>query len=121
MEGGDQGAHGDLQNAQRLLKMSKRKDYYKILELPRTASLKDIKKAYRAMSLKWHPDKNPNQRELAEQKLQDINEADAVLSDPDKKARFDRGEDLDERHGGGNPFQEGNPFGGFQFHFGRRG
>jgi len=123
VDGGDQSAHQGLNNAQRLLKISKRKDYYKILEIPNSASPKEVKRAYHKMALKWHPDKNPDQRDLAEEKLKDINEANTVLSDPEKRGKFDRGEDLDER-AGGNPFhgfEGGNPFQGFNFHFGRRG
>jgi molecular chaperone DnaJ len=68
--------------------MSKR-DYYDILEIDRNASEADIKKAYRKMALKHHPDKNPNDHQ-AEDKFKEAAEAYEVLSNPDKKARYDR-------------------------------
>jgi len=76
------------------------------------------------MALKWHPDKNPDQRELAESMLQDINEANSILSEPSTRERYDRGEDVNDPMGGRqgfNPFEGGNPFQGFTFHFGKRG
>lgn len=68
--------------------MAKR-DYYEILEIPRTASPEEIKKAYRKMALKFHPDKNPNDPS-AEGKFKEAAEAYEILSDADKKARYDR-------------------------------
>jgi molecular chaperone DnaJ len=68
--------------------MAKR-DYYEILEIPRTASPEEIKKAYRKMALKHHPDKNPNDPS-AEGKFKEAAEAYEILSDADKKARYDR-------------------------------
>jgi DnaJ-domain-containing protein 1 len=50
-------AHDGMRRAQRLLKMAKRKDYYKILEVPKTATLAEIKKSFRKLALKYHPDK----------------------------------------------------------------
>merc|ERR1712176_331774 len=99
---------------------SKEKNYYKILGVPRTASAKEIKKAYRALALEWHPDKNTDNKEEAERKFQDISEANEVLTDPELKAKYDRGEPVFENQGGGGR----NPFGGFQqqfFHQQRRG
>ena len=63
------------------------KDYYEILEISRYATFEEIKSAYRAMSKKWHPDKNPN--EDVTQKMQDINEAYAILKDENKRKRYD--------------------------------
>ena len=63
-------------------------DYYNILGVQKTASEKELKKAYRKQSLKWHPDKNPS--EGAKDKFQEINEAYAVLSDQDKRKIYDR-------------------------------
>ncbi len=57
------------------------KDYYEILELPKTASENDIKKAYRRLALKWHPDKNPDNSKEAEKRFKEISEAYEVLSD----------------------------------------
>jgi len=68
--------------------MNKR-DYYDILEIPRNASAEDIKKAYRKMAIKYHPDKNPGDK-AAEDKFKEAAEAYEVLSNADKKARYDQ-------------------------------
>ncbi len=65
------------------------KDYYKTLGLTKDASLEDVKRAFRKLAVKYHPDKNPGDKE-AEEKFKEINEAYAVLSDPEKKAQYDR-------------------------------
>jgi DnaJ family protein B protein 6 len=57
------------------------KDYYEILEIPKNASEADIKKAYRKLALKWHPDKNPDNQKEAEKRFKEISEAYEVLSD----------------------------------------
>lgn len=64
-------------------------DYYKILEIPNTASESDIKKAYRKLARKYHPDLNPNDA-TANKKFQQINEANEVLSDPEKRKKYDK-------------------------------
>jgi curved DNA-binding protein len=64
-------------------------DYYKILGLSKTASEEDIKKAYRKLARKLHPDLNPNDKE-AHKKFQQINEANEVLSDPEKRKKYDQ-------------------------------
>lgn len=64
-------------------------DYYKILELDKNASEADIKKAYRKLARKYHPDLNPNDA-AAKQKFQQINEANEVLSDPEKRKKYDQ-------------------------------
>ncbi len=64
-------------------------DYYKVLEVPSNASGEDIKKAYRKLARKYHPDINPNDKE-ANKKFQQINEANEVLSDPEKRKKYDR-------------------------------
>jgi len=63
-------------------------DYYSILGLDKSASADDIKKAYRKLARKYHPDLNPNDTQ-AHQKFQQINEANEVLSDPDKRKKYD--------------------------------
>lgn len=109
-----------LQEAQTLLRRSKQKDYYKILGVSRDADERDIKRAYRKLVVKFHPDKAAAQgisSDDAQKKMADINEAYETLSDPELKARVDRGEDPnDPTQQGGNPFQ-GSPFGGQQFAF----
>lgn len=64
-------------------------DYYKVLELEKNASDNDIKKAYRKMARKYHPDLNPKD-ETAKKKFQEINEANEVLSDPEKRKKYDK-------------------------------
>jgi curved DNA-binding protein len=64
-------------------------DYYKILGIPKTASEEDIKKAYRKLARKLHPDLNPKDKE-ANRKFQQINEANEVLSDPEKRKKYDQ-------------------------------
>ena len=69
-------------------------DFYKILGIKKDATDAEIKKAYRKLALKWHPDKNPNNREEAEEKFKKINEAYSVLSDKNKRRQYDRGGDF---------------------------
>jgi curved DNA-binding protein len=64
------------------------KDYYKILGVSKNASQEDIKKAYRKLAVKYHPDKNPNDKK-AEERFKDISEANEVLKDPEKRKRYD--------------------------------
>lgn len=68
--------------------MAKR-DYYEVLSVPRSASADEIKKAYRKAAIKYHPDKNPGDKD-AEEKFKEAAEAYDVLSNPDKKARYDQ-------------------------------
>ncbi|XP_010253745.1 PREDICTED: dnaJ homolog subfamily B member 13-like [Nelumbo nucifera] len=65
-------------------------DYYKILQVDRNAKEDDLKKAYRKLAMKWHPDKNPNNKKEAEAKFKQISEAYDVLSDPQKRAVYDQ-------------------------------
>ncbi|CAM6026522.1 unnamed protein product [Sphagnum balticum] len=65
-------------------------DYYTVLKVGKTASDDDLKKAYRKLAMKWHPDKNPNNKKEAEAKFKQISEAYEVLSDPQKRAIYDQ-------------------------------
>ena len=65
------------------------KDYYQSLGIARTASADEIRKEYRKLAMKYHPDRNPNDKQ-AEDKFKEINEAYQVLSDPQKRARYDQ-------------------------------
>ena len=69
--------------------MTTKQDLYEVLGVSRNASQEDIKKAYRQMAMKYHPDKNPGDSE-AEEKFKEVAEAYAILSDPDKRQRYDR-------------------------------
>jgi curved DNA-binding protein len=111
------------------------KDYYKILGVERKASADEIKKAYRKLAVKYHPDKNPGNKE-AEENFKKINEANEVLSDPEKRKKYDelgsnynnyqqsggRAEDFDwskwgnQRNGGGyQTYTSGEGFDGENF------
>ena len=93
------------------------KDFYKILGVSQDASEDDIKKAYRKLARKWHPDQNPGDT-AAEQKFKDIGEANSVLSDPAKRQEYDQ---LRQMVGGGARFTAGGPgrgAGGFEDLFG---
>ena len=69
--------------------MAEEKDYYKILGVERNASADEIKKAYKKVAIKYHPDRNPGNKE-AEEKFKQAAEAYDVLRDPDKRARYDQ-------------------------------
>ena len=91
----------------------KDRDFYKILGLKKNAKDTEIKKAYRQLTLQYHPDKNPGDDE-AKQKFHDVADAYEVLSDNDKRRKYDRcGEECankEESNRGGSPF--GDFFGG---------
>ncbi|XP_061735031.1 dnaJ homolog subfamily C member 3a [Nerophis ophidion] len=120
-----------LEEAQRLLKQSKKRDYYKILGVKRTAQKKEIIKAYRKLAQQWHPDnfQDPEEKKKAEQKFIDIAQAKEVLTDPEMRNKYDHGEDpMDPEsqqghrggqhfHGGFQNFQGFNPFGSGPFNF----
>lgn len=96
------------------------KDYYKILEVDRNASPDEIKKSYRKLALKFHPDKNPDNKE-AEEKFKDISEAYEILSDSEKKLQYDTYGSVGGNQnfsGGASPFDDlfsqfGDIFGSF--------
>lgn len=80
-----------------------KKDYYETLGVSKSASADDIKKAYRKLAVKYHPDKNPGDK-AAEDKFKAISQAYEVLSDPQKRAQYDQfGADYFEKGGGGGP------------------
>jgi curved DNA-binding protein len=84
-------------------------DYYKILGIDKKATQDEIKKAYRVLAVKLHPDKNPDNK-AAEEQFKKINEANTILSNPEKRKKYDEfGENWQQREqaanqGGGNPF-----------------
>ena len=94
-----------------------KRDYYEVLGISKSANEDEIKKAYRSLAKKYHPDMNPGDAE-AEIKFKEVNEAYAVLSDPEKRSKYDRfGHDaFDPSSGGG--FGGFGGFGGADFDFG---
>lgn len=93
------------------------KDYYTILGVSKSADAEDIKKAFRKLARKYHPDMNPGDR-AAEAKFKEINEAYEVLSDPDKRRKYDQfGQYWKQAdQGGGSPFSNANvDFDSFEF------
>ncbi|MBX7156862.1 MAG: molecular chaperone DnaJ [Verrucomicrobiae bacterium] len=101
--------------------MTTKRDYYEVLEITRSSSTEEIKKCYRKLAVKYHPDKNPNDK-AAEEKFKEIGEAYEVLSHPDKRAAYDRyGHAAFANGGGGNGFGAGmhiDPFEIFREVFG---
>jgi molecular chaperone DnaJ len=93
--------------------MATKRDYYEVLGVSKSASDADIKAAYRKAALKWHPDRNADNKKEAEEKFKEINEAYQVLSDKQKRATYDQFGHAAFQNGGGAP--GGNPFsGGFR-------
>lgn len=88
--------------------MAEKKDYYEVLGVSKTATDEELKKAYRVLAKKYHPDMNPNNPEAAE-KFKEVNEAYGVLSDKDKRAKYDQ-----YGHAAFDP-SAGGGFGGFDF------
>ena len=74
--------------------MAEKRDYYEVLGVAKTASADEIKKAYRSAAMKWHPDRwvdgTDAEKKTAEEKFKEASEAYSVLSDPDKKAKYDQ-------------------------------
>src|SRR5262245_56022773 len=88
------------------------KDYYQVLGVDKKASQDDIKKAFRKLAVKYHPDKNAGDKE-AENKFKLINEANEVLSDPEKRKKYDTlGENWNKYQHAGQGQPGGSPFGG---------
>ena len=108
--------------------MADKRDYYEVLGVSKNASDDEIKKAYRKLAIKYHPDKNPGDKE-AEAKFKEINEAHDVLSDKQKRARYDQfghaGVGGAGGGFGGNPFGQAGGFNyngqTFNFEFGNGG
>ncbi len=96
------------------------KNPYEVLGVSKNASEEDIKKAYHKLVMKYHPDKNPGDKD-AEEKFKEVNNAFDILKDPQKRAAYDRFGDAAFAGGnasGANPFGAGaNPFGNGAFHF----
>jgi len=93
-------------------------DYYDLLGVSKDASDAELKKAYRKQALEWHPDKHPDNKEAAEKRFKEINQAYQILSDKDKRAAYDRMGHAAFAPGGGfgrdsaqgSPFGQGSPF-----------
>ncbi|XVG94872.1 molecular chaperone DnaJ [Eubacteriales bacterium KG127] len=97
--------------------MANKRDYYEILGINKGADEAEIKKAFRKMAMKYHPDKNPGDKK-AEESFKEVNEAYSILSDPEKKQRYDQfghaGVDPNSGFGGTGGFGGAGGFGGFE-------
>src|SRR3989344_8709893 len=102
--------------------MAAKSDYYDILGVTKSASADEIKKAYRKQALEWHPDRHKDDKEAAEKRFKEINEAYQILSDPQKKQAYDQfGHQAfspggaASGFGGQGPFARGRGFGPFTY------
>ncbi|HBW47924.1 TPA: molecular chaperone DnaJ, partial [bacterium] len=94
------------------------RDYYEILGVNKDASIDEIKKEYRRLAMRYHPDKNPGNKE-AEEKFKEISTAYAILSDPEKRAQYDRfGHSAFEQRSAGGAYTQVDPFDLFKSIFG---
>jgi DnaJ-class molecular chaperone len=103
-------------------------DYYDLLGVSKSSTAEEIKKAYRRQALEWHPDKHKDNKEAAEKRFKEINEAYQVLSDPQKRQAYDQfGHNAFSPGGagarGGNPFagQQGGQWGPFSYTYTSQG
>jgi len=106
--------------------MSTKRDYYEILGVTKSATEKELKSAYRKQALKWHPDKNANNKDEAETKFKEINEAYQILSDTQKRQAYDQFghaafDPASGMGGGGNPFGGGFGQGPFTYTYNSSG
>ncbi|MBI3443162.1 DnaJ domain-containing protein [Candidatus Woesebacteria bacterium] len=109
--------------------MAAKADYYDILGVSKNASPEELKKAYRKQALEWHPDRHRDNKEAAEKRFKEINEAYQILSDPQKKTAYDQfGHDAFAPGGGfgargeaGGPFGQTGRWGPFTYTYTRRG
>ena len=104
------GVEGYLNDANKKAESARKRDYYAILGIDKNADEKEIKRAYKKMAMKYHPDRNSESEEskkMAEKKFIDVNDAYTVLSDPKKRSMYDQGVDPlnpEEAQGGGMHF-----------------
>jgi tetratricopeptide (TPR) repeat protein len=105
------------ERAEKLYKRSKEIDYYKLLNVSRSATSREIKRAYHKLAVEYHPDKNPDDREEAEIKFKAVAQAYEVLSDADMRAKYDAGEDVTGQPGEGE--QQGGGGGHWMHHGGQ--
>jgi len=120
IDGSSRAAQETLQRANVELKKSTRKDYYKLLGVPPTATKAALKAAFRKLALQYHPDKvsgTEEDKKAAEVKFQQFGEAYEILIDDELRAKYDRGEEVLPNQGGQQ--QQHNPFQFFQQGFGQ--
>ncbi len=110
--------------------MAAKSDYYDILGVTKTASADELKKAYRKQALEWHPDRHKDNKEAAEKRFKEINEAYQVLSDSQKRQAYDQfghsafspgGMGTGTGQPGGSPFGQGGQWGPFTYTYTNRG